>query len=474
MTDSSDDGDPDETDDDPAAGISFGTSGWRATLEKFTDERVRMVGQGAATYLAEEGYASAPVGIIYDVRESSRGFAEELARVMAANGHDVLLSDRDRPTPLLAWAIVDRGLAGGFAVTASHNPPEYNGVKFFPAEGAPPMPDVTDAIEQNLAPPRPTEGPHGAVAEVEFFESHARHALAFVDTDLSGLRVAYDAMHGSGRDATDDLLERAGADVHRLRCDQDPEFGGTPPEPSEENLGPLIEAVREGDADLGVANDGDADRVAVVTPDRGYLDENLFFAAMYDYLLEDDRGPVVRTVSTTFLLDRIAEAQGESVVEVPVGFKHVARAMAEHNALVGGEESGGFTVRGHVREKDGVLMGLLAGAIEAGEPLDRRVDRLLDEHGEIHQDKVSVDCPDEEKTAVIDDLGASIPDVVAGRPVDDVVTKDGFKLLLADGSWILVRPSGTEPKMRVYAEAESKRRVEGLLDAGRALVEPHV
>jgi phosphomannomutase len=463
------------TDEDPAAAVSFGTSGWRATLDVFTDQRVRMVTQGVATYLADEGLGGEPVGIVYDARETSRGFAEEVARVMAANGHDVLISDRDRPTPLVAWAVVDRGLAGGVAVTASHNPPEYNGVKFFPSDGAPPMPDVTDAIEANLAPPDPLPpDEHGTVEEVDFTGSHARQARSLVDADLSGLRVAYDAMHGSGRDTTDALLESAGADVERIRCDRDPEFGGGEPEPSAENLRPLVAAVADGDADLGIANDGDADRVAVVTPDRGFLDENLYFAATYDYLLEDGSGPVVRTVSTTFLLDRIAEAHGESVVEVPVGFKHVARAMAEHDALVGGEESGGFTVRGHVREKDGVLMGLLAAAIEAAEPIDDRVDRLLATHGDIHQDKLSVDCPDDRKAAVIDRLGDAIPDAVAGTPVEDVVTRDGFKLLLADGSWILVRPSGTEPKMRVYAEAGGADRVDALLAAGRELVEPLV
>jgi len=467
--------DPDGSDDDdPAVAISFGTSGWRATLSEFTDERVRMVGQAVATYLADEG-EDRPVAIGYDVRETSRGFAEELSRVMAANGHDVLLGERDRPTPQLAWAIVERDLAGGLMVTASHNPPEYNGVKFFPADGAPPTPDVTDAIEARLAHPDPVDdGRHGAVREVDFYADHARHALDLVGADLSGLSVVYDAMYGSGRDATDRLLAEAGADVHRIRCDRDPEFGGDSPEPSAENLGGLVEAVRERGADLGVANDGDADRVAVVTPHRGYLDENLFFAALYDYLLEEQVGPAVRTVSTTFLVDRVAEAHGQSVVEVPVGFKWVARAMRDHDGLVGGEESGGFTVRGHIREKDGVLMGLYAGAMAAERPLDDRVDALLDEHGAIVQDKESVDCPDDRKAAVIERLGESIPDDVAGTPVEDVITEDGFKLLLADGSWVLIRPSGTEPKMRVYAEGVDAGRVEELLAAGRKLVEPLV
>ncbi|MFC6767409.1 phosphoglucomutase/phosphomannomutase family protein, partial [Natrinema soli] len=272
------------------------------------------------------------------------------------------------------------------------------------------------------------------------------------------------------------LLERAGASLERSRCERDPEFGGGSPEPAAENLEDLIAVVTddESDVDLGIANDGDADRIAVVTSERGYLDENLFFAALYDYLLEDASGAAVRTVSTTYLIDRIAEAHGETVREVPVGFKWVAEAMAEGDALVGGEESGGFTVRGHVREKDGVLMALLASAMHAAEPLDERVDRLLSEHGTVVQDKISVACPDDEKARVLSDLEAEIPDAVAGTDVEDINTADGFKLQLADGSWLLVRPSGTEPVLRVYAEASDEDRVEELLEAGEELVAPLV
>ncbi|WP_226039890.1 phosphoglucomutase/phosphomannomutase family protein [Natrinema sp. DC36] len=461
--------------------ISFGTDGWRATLEEFTAPRVRMVGQAVATYLTDEGIAG-PVAVGYDARETSRGFAEELSRVLCANGFDVLLADRDRPTPLVAYAIVDRDLAGGLVITASHNPPEYNGVKFIPEDGAPALPAVTDAIADRLADPDPLpEGEHGTTREVDFAEPHADAALELVESitgsaDLSGLTVAYDAMHGSGRDTTDALLERAGASLERSRCERDPEFGGGSPEPAAENLADLIAAVTddESDVDLGIANDGDADRIAVVTPGRGYLDENLFFAALYDYLLETESGSVVRTVSTTYLIDRVAEAHGETVHEVPVGFKWVAEAMGEHDALVGGEESGGFTVRGHVREKDGVLMALLASAMHAAEPLDERVDRLLSEHGTVVQDKISVDCPDEEKARVLADLEDEIPETVAGTAVEDVNTADGFKLLLADGSWLLVRPSGTEPVLRVYAEAADEDRVGKLLEAGEGLLEPLV
>ena len=450
--------------------ISFGTDGWRATLDTFTAPRVRMVGQAVATYLDDEGLAG-PVGVCYDARESSPGFAEELARTLCANGRDVYMPERDRPTPLLAWNVVERGLAGGLMLTASHNPPEYNGVKFIPDDGAPALPAVTDAIEARLAEPDPLpEEEWGTVHEVDFHTSHADHALELVGSDLDGLAVSYDAIHGSGRGVTDGLLERAGADVDRLRCGDDPTFGGVSPEPTRENLAELIDRVTTGGAELGVANDGDADRIAVVTPDRGLLDANLLFAALYDYLLETDSGPAVRSVSTTFLVDRVATAHDEEAFEVPVGFKWIAEAMVDHDALMGGEESGGFSIRGHVPEKDGVLTALLAAAAHEAEPLDERVDRLLEQHGEIHQSRVSVDCPDEEKSRTLDALSEVIPESVAGTRVEDVNTADGFKLLLADGSWLLVRPSGTEPKLRIYAEAENEGRVEALLEAGGELV----
>ncbi|UWG49003.1 Phosphomannomutase [Halanaeroarchaeum sp. HSR-CO] len=455
--------------------ISFGTSGWRATLDVFTAPRVRMVGQAVADYLDDEGRAGDPVAIGYDARESSRGFVEELARVMAANGHDVLLPARDCPTPMVAHAIVTRELAGGLVVTASHNPPEYNGVKFFPASGAPSMPTITAAIEANLREPVVApEHEWGAIREVDFVEPHLDAVLELLDPDLDGLTVVYDAMYGSGRGVTDRLLERAGAKVVCLHCDRDPEFGGTAPEPSRDRLQPLVEAVREEDADLGVANDGDADRVAIVTPERGFLDENFFFAAAYDYLLESDSGPAVRTVSTTFLIDRVAAAHGEEVIETPVGFKWVADALREHDALMGGEESGGFTMRGHVPTKDGVLMALLAATADSERSLDDRVDALLAEHGDVYQDKVSVDCPDAEKSRVLGDLEGSFPETVAGRAVQEINPADGVKALLEDGSWILIRPSGTEPKLRVYAEGASEAAVEELLAAGRDLVEPLV
>jgi len=454
--------------------IAFGTDGWRATLDVFTDERVRIVGQAIADHLDAAGHDE-PVAVGYDARETSEGFAESLAEVFAGNGFDVVLPERDAPTPVIAYAIVDRGLAGACMVTASHNPPEYNGVKFIPSDGAPALPDVTEDVVDRLAEPDLLpEDERGEISRVDLVSAHADAAHDLVGADLEGLTVAYDAMHGSGRGVTDALLESAGAEVRRLRCERDVTFGGDSPEPSAEHLEELAARVTDpdSDVDLGIANDGDADRIAVVTPERGVLDANLFYAACYDRLLEEDSGPAVRTVSTTFLVDRIAEAHGEEVYETPVGFKWVAEAMGEHDALFGGEESGGFTLRGHVREKDGVLMSLLAAGTHAAEPFDERVDRLLDEHGQIAAGKVSLDCPDDRKAGVLDELEDHIPESVRGSPVAKVVTLDGFKLLLENGSWLLVRPSGTEPKLRVYAEADSDDAVDELLAEGREIVEP--
>ncbi|WP_410765951.1 phosphoglucomutase/phosphomannomutase family protein [Haloferax sp. DFSO60] len=454
--------------------IAFGTDGWRATLDTFTDDRVRIVGQAVSEYLSDEGYTD-PVLVGYDARETSPGFAESLAEVISGNGFDVLLPERDCPTPLVAYNIVERGLSGALMVTASHNPPEYNGVKFIPSDGAPALPEVTDSVAERLAEPDLLpESERGTIERVDLVSPHADHAMDLVGSDLSELTVVYDAMHGSGRGVTDALLESAGAEVVRLHCERDPTFGGKSPEPSAENLEALADAIDEHDADLGVANDGDADRLAIATPDRGVLDENLFFAAVYDYLLESDSGPAIRTVSTTFLIDRIAEAHGEEVFETAVGFKWVADGMREHDALMGGEESGGFSIRGHVREKDGVLMGLLAASVAAEEPFDARLDRIAEEHGDIVADKISIDCPDSEKSRVLSDLEGELPETVAGREIAKVVTIDGFKLLLDDGSWLLVRPSGTEPKLRVYAEAGSEEAVSSLLEAGDALVRPLV
>lgn len=460
--------------------IRFGTGGWRAAGEAFSEDRIKRIGQGVATYLLDTaGGSSCSLVIGYDARETSRGAAETLADVVTANGIDVYLPERDLPTPVIAYTIADRELSGGLVVTASHNPPEYNGVKYITGDAMAPLPEVTDAIERRIAEPRwLPEDQHGDITSIDPVPAHADQAEEVVreyfETDLSDMTVVYDAIHGSARGITDALLENAGANVVRTRCTRDPEFGGVAPEPTPATLERLPDLMARHDADLGIANDGDGDRIAVATPSRGVLTGHKLFAGLYDAILTDggEVGAAVRTVSTTFLIDRIAEAHGSSVIEVPVGFKFVAAAMGEHDALFGGEESGGFTIKGHIGEKDGVLMALLVCAASRGESLDSRLDRLAEVHGEIYANKISVDCPDAQKSMVLEQLGDRIPAELAGRAVFDTVSVDGFKLLFEDGSWILIRPSGTEPKLRVYAESPDQEALPGLLTAGRELLEP--
>jgi phosphomannomutase len=467
--------------------VEFGTDGWRATLDEFTAPRVRLVGQAVADHLADAG-VDGGVCVGYDARKTSRGFAEELARVLAANGRDVLIPERDTPTPVVAWTVPNRDLAGALQITASHNPPAYNGVKFLPSDGAPALPAVTDDIEARLATPDPLpEKQWGSVTEADLYPPYAEAVRSLLadpggsgahdapgGPNLSGLTVAYDAMHGSGRGVTDALLEAAGATVVRLRCERDPTFGGSAPEPVAERCEGLIDRVESGEADLGVVNDGDADRLGVVTPKRGFLDPNLLYAVLYDYRLASVAGDAVRTVSTSSIVDRVAAAHDQAVHETAVGFKWVAEAMAAHDARFGGEESGGYGLSAHLRNKDGVCCALLAAAAAAAEPIDARVDRLVATHGRIVQDRVSVDCPDDRKAAVVDALADALPESVAGSEVVDVNRVDGFKIALADGGWLLVRPSGTEPKMRIYAEGDAQERVDTLLDAGVDLVAPLV
>lgn len=451
--------------------ITFGTDGWRTHQENITPDRLHMVAAAIVNVLDDQGRAGEPVAIGYDARQHANAHAKELARVVAAAGHDVKFANRDCPTPAVASAIVRHDLAGGIMMTASHNPPEYGGVKFIPGDGAPALPVVTDAIEDALGTDVTTNG-DGGIQQVDVIEPHIKMVLDRLSPQLEGLTVAYDAMYGSGRGVTDAALERGGATVQRFRCTRDPTFGDGAPNPTTSRLSELIDRVNKGEVDLGIANDGDADRVAIVT-EQGVVDANRLFAVMYDALLAGRSGPAVRTVSTTSLIDRIAAAHGESVIETPVGFKWVAEAMAEHDAIIGGEESGGFTIDRHIRLKDGVLIGVLAATLHQQTSIDDRWEQITDAHGAIYQRRTSVDCPPNRKPAVIEALQTQYPDRILETDIEDVSLKDGVKLYLADDRWLLIRPSGTEPKIRVYAEATTEPGVEQLLEAGHSLVARH-
>jgi len=455
-------------DADDIAGITFGTDGWRARGEAFSTPRIRAVGQATVDFLDDEGLTG-PIAIGYDARETSEEAAKELARVAAASGRSVTVASRDCPTPTLAWTVKTGAYVAGLMVTASHNPPEYNGIKLVDDAGAPALPGTTDAVAARLKPADPDSSEaHATVDRQSFPAEYLDHAEAFVDTDLSGLAVGLDAMHGSGRGVSDELLRRLGADVTQVRCDRDPTFGGGSPEPDPANVTKLRRLVESGDAALGFVHDGDADRVGVLTPGHGYLDPNLVLAILYDAVLQSEAGDAVRTVSTSSLVDQIAAAAGHETHETAVGFKWISQAMADHDAVAGGEESGGYGVASHLRNKDGVLVAGLLAAAHVEEPLDERIERIRDSYGIRVQDRRSVDCPDERKADVLSAVESAVGDVVAGAPVESASDVDGMKFHLADGSWVLIRPSGTEPKMRVYAESDSEGRTDELLDAGVA------
>ena len=444
--------------------IAFGTDGWRDQVDAFTPERVRKLGRAVAGHLAAEE-VSGPVIVGMDPRASSPAIADELAAVLSAAGRAVLRPERDCPTPIVAYTVVDRDAAGALMVTASHNPPEYNGIKFIPADGAPASTAVTTAITDRLG----VAGPEGTEATVETIDpqpAYRRHLTALLPGRLDGLDIVYDAMHGAGRGITDAILGERGATVTTIRGDRDPTFGGQAPEPTPQHLRPLVEEVRAQGADLGIANDGDADRVAVVTPDRGVLSAHLLFAAVYAARSEHRHGPVVRTVSTSTIIDAVAAEHGAEVVEVPVGFKWVAAAMQEHAAVMGGEESGGFTIAGHLREKDGVMMALLLAQLAHEDPLDERVDHIEAAYGTPHTGLRSIRSAAPAASTLLEACGKTI----AGLQIERTDRTDGIKLWLEDDAWLLIRPSGTEPKVRVYAEAADAATMTAIIDAGAALV----
>ena len=453
--------------------ISFGTDGWRARGAAVTFNRVQRIGQAIAAHLSEAVGADRPVAVGYDARAQGAEYATAIAETIAATGRSVVVATRDLPTPALAWTVAESAYAGGVMVTASHNPPAYNGVKFIPADGAPAPPAVTDDIEARL-PDADTTGADGhtdAVDRRDLRSAYVEAVLEFVNTDLSGRTVAYDAMHGSGRKVVDRALAAAGATVCRVRCSRDPTFGGSAPNPGPDRVDDLRAMVENGPADIGVVTDGDADRVGLVAPDVGYLGESLVLAVLYAFVLDRnaEAGDVVRTVSTSSLVDGVAADAGQRVHETPVGFKWVAEAMADHDVVLGGEESGGYGVSGHLRNKDAVITAVLAAAADAEQPLADRVQELRTAHGPVVQDRVSVACPDAKKAATMETLTTDPPTAVAGQSVMRTEQTDGVKLYLEDG-WVLVRPSGTEPKLRVYAEAPDSATVERLLTATRERV----
>ena len=459
--------------------IKFGTDGWRAVIAKeFTFENVRRVGKAIALYLKKHGKDNCPLIIGYDPRFMAEDFASTVADICAAAGIHVLMVQKDTPTPVIAFSVKDKKACGAVMLTASHNPPEYLGIKFIPEYAGPAFPEIAKEIEElSNSSVEIRSGTLGTIERFDPDEAYEKYITKFVDFETikkAKLNLVYDPMHGSGRILLTGLLRKVAGKLTVLNDNRDVMFGGKNPEPASENLKELEKKVVELNADLGLATDGDADRFGVVDPHGIFLSANQIISLVFWYLVEHKKysGSVVRSLATTHMIDRIAAKHNIKVHETPVGFKYIAEIMLKEDVIIGGEESGGLSIKGHIPEKDGLLADLLIAEMVA--KTKRSVDQLWSDlvlkFGDCVGEKVNlpVSAPDKEK--LVRFLRSSTPEVLGGQKVVKKLEVDGVKLFLEDGGWIAVRPSGTEDIARVYFESESEKKVSDIeKDFGRLL-----
>jgi alpha-D-glucose phosphate-specific phosphoglucomutase len=468
------------------AAIKFGTSGWRGIIaEDFTFPNARLVCQAIADYLTQEGLASKGVVVGYDTRFQSESFAVTAAEVMAGNGIVSYFTKRDCPTPVVSFAIRASRRAGGINITASHNPAAYSGIKFSPATGGPAPEEVTKPIEAligGLTPeavkmlPLAQAREKGMVVDIDPRQDYFHHLETLVDTEVlrqAGLKVVVDVLYGTGRDYLDAFLRRTGAEVETLHGWRDVYFGGHRPEPSAEFLSELMARVPATGAHLGLAVDADADRFGVMDAAGEYHETNEILALLLDYLIQtrDWEGGVARSVATTHLIDRVAKLYGRPVFETKVGFKHLGQYIIKDQVVMVGEESEGFSMKGHLPEKDGILAGLMVAEMVArsGKGIPELLADLFSRVGPVYNRRRNFALTPEAKERLMERLQKA-PATFAGLKVSGHVTLDGHKYLLEDGSWVCFRPSGTEPVVRFYFEGFSPAQLEKLRRAGEALI----
>jgi len=464
--------------------ILFGTDGWRGVIAReFTFDNLSLVAQATMDYLHRHGLAGKGLVVGYDRRFLSREFAERVVEIACGNGLRVWLADAYAPTPAVSWAVRELGAGAGVMITASHNPPCYNGFKIKESFGGSARPSTTRELEElvaaNMAQARPVreESLADALAagRLVMFDAAAGY-LAQLDRyiDLEKIRqaaipVVVDPMFGAGCGFFPRLLPGV-AEIHG---EQNPAFGGQPPEPTEEHLTELAAMVQAGGYRAGLALDGDADRIGAVDETGAFFSSHMIFTVLLRHLYERKGlfGGVVKTVSTTRMIDLLAEKFGLELYETPIGFKHICELMLEHDILMGGEESGGLGVKGHIPERDGILMGLLLLEAMAmtGKGLRQLLNETMDEIGHFYYRRIDLPIGQEAKAALIARLRDDAPAAIAGRAVAATNFRDGFKFIFSDGAWLLVRPSGTEPVLRLYSEANDPAVVEDLLSAGRTL-----
>jgi len=466
--------------------IIFGTDGWRGVIARdFTFDNISLVAQATMDYLHREDLARKGLVIGYDRRFLSCEFAERVAEIAAGNGIKVWFIGNFVPTPAVSWAVHEKQAGAGIMITASHNPPIYNGFKVKESFGGSARPSTTKQLEELVALNQANSREileisftnalsDGVIEKFDAISPYLKQLARYVDLNViryASIPVVVDPMFGAGSGFISQLLPGA-TEIHG---EYNPGFGGRPPEPTEENLKELAEMVSTGKFRVGLALDGDADRIGAVDETGTFFSSHMIFTVLLRHLYERKglRGGVVKTVSTTRMVDLVAEKYGIKLFETPIGFKHICELMLENDILMGGEESGGLGVKGHIPERDGILMALLLLEAMAmtGKGLRQLLNETMDEIGHFFYRRIDLQIEQERKTKLIARLQTSPPLTIADQPVLDKNFRDGFKFIFSDGSWLLIRPSGTEPVLRLYSEASSPDAVERLLSAGRTLAE---
>jgi phosphomannomutase len=468
--------------------IQFGTDGWRAVIaETYTFDNVRLASHACAQYFLST--ISSPTLIVgYDTRYASDRFARAVAEVLTACGVRVLLSDRFQPTPVLSFSVIDRHADGAIIITASHNPGTDNGFKVKSAIGASAPPEVIAEIERHIDALEPqgrdavkrldltVAEERGLVETFNAIPAYDAQIGRLVDLDAlrrAGLRVVADSMYGTGQGQFKRLLSGGTTQVDEIRNIVNPAFPGIAPEPIRPHIDELSRIVRERGADFGLATDGDSDRIGLVTEDGTFVNQHQVFGLLILYLTEFRklRGPAVRSVTMSSMADAYMERLGCRVIETPVGFKYIGATMVEQNAILGGEESGGFGMQGHLPERDALVAGLYLADLKMrlGRPMSGVLDYMREKLGDWHYLRVDVRYPSSQRQAIADRVAAATPEALDGSPVTSIGTRDGYKYYAADGSWLLIRFSGTEPLLRIYTETTSPERVQKLLAQGREI-----
>jgi alpha-D-glucose phosphate-specific phosphoglucomutase len=469
--------------------VKFGTDGWRGIIaEDFTFDNVRICAQAVAEYFKQNRLDKQSLVIGYDTRFASEDFAAAVAEVIAGNNIKVHLCLKPAPTPVVSFAVPATKSAGGIVITASHNPGSWNGFKYKSQDGASAPGEITSQVERNIASLTRQGGgvkrlaldkalKKGIVDYLDPSSAYFEHLSHFVDVEelrRQKLNIVVDPMYGAGIGYFKTALQNGNLKITEINAERNPSFPQIQPEPIAKNLTKLSRLVVEQKADVGLATDGDADRIGIIDEKGQFLTQHQVFALLCLYLLEvrGERGAMVRTLTSTMMISRLGKLFDVPVYETPVGFKYVAPLMMEKNAIIGGEESGGYGFRGHVPERDAILAGLyfLDFMVKTGKTPSQLLNYLYSKVGPHYYDRRDFHISAAKHQTILNRLSSSSPDTVAGSKVTKVDVTEGFRFFLGDESWLLIRFSGTEPLVRIYSEAESLERVRLLLDEGRKLI----